>query len=178
MGSHQKRSIVALAAALGALAGLVASSIAKKSGGFTPAEVIGIVDENSASLLQGLEDPKLALSAFKESPIDAAELCVQFVVGAACDVLELSKEPVGKSDLVEAIAAFEAIAVSFLGKLSDGFQVSDAYLALLQNTGALFVGVDGIEDVGAQLKANARGQILAAVAAGFGLARQFESLAG
>lgn len=162
MGTPVPTPIKELDEAFVAIRGVVASFAAKKEGGLTTLEAVQIVSENAAKIKAAIAGIRAVPAGLDTYGLEMAQSTMAFIVNVVCDFYQVASNPAVKSELQEFLGAVAAIIVDVK---KDGLDLND----LLDNMGKIEAGLDGAEKVAEQVKADPRGEILAAVEIGFSI---------
>ena len=153
---------------------VIKDTIASQADGFQFSDILTVLQVNLDKAMMAYTGGDQIVVAWKEYLRECAVLTAHFLVDAACDVLKLG-DPSTDSEFAETdelLAAVSGIIASIMDRIPGGFQASEILPVLMENFQKLLVGIEGVDKIGAEMKADIRAFLHVVV--GFAVATVFD----
>lgn len=138
--------------------GVVRDALAAQADGFQFSDVFSVLQANLDEAMVAYEGGAQIKTAWETELRQCILLTSLFAVDTACDILKVD-DLAGQSQFKETdelIAAVSGILSSVISRIPGGLGADDILPIVMENFQKLLVGVEGVEKIGAEMKADVR----------------------
>lgn len=138
--------------------GVVRDGIASQADGFQFTDVLTVLQSNLDEAMAAYVGGDQISVAWRDHLRECVLLTANFAVDVACDILKLDNLQ-GQSQFKETdelLAAVSGIISSVIRRIPDGVGTEDILPIVMENFQGLLTGIEGVEKIGAEMKADVR----------------------
>lgn len=138
--------------------GVVRDALATQADGFQFTDVFTVLQANLDEAMVAYEGGSQIKDAWQNQLRECVLLTAMFGVDTACDILKVD-DLAGQSQFKETdelIAAVSGILSSVISRIPGGLGADDILPIAMENFQKLLVGVEGVEKIGTEMKADVR----------------------